>query len=80
MTLLFCYPEANQVVVLKIILYCFELASGLKINFAKSAMIYVRRDQVKKRTKGALIILWRIFHSSILDYLSWINYQQKEAI
>lgn len=40
-TLLFVSVSQDQAIILKIILYCFELLSGLKINFGKSSLIYL---------------------------------------
>ena len=37
-TLFLCKASANSVFVIKAILICFELASGLKVNFQKSSV------------------------------------------
>jgi len=46
-TLFFCKPSSNDLVVIKSILRCFELASSLKINFHKSKLggVGVREDE-----------------------------------
>lgn len=38
-TLLFCEGSRFDTICLKVLLYNFELASGLKVNFAKSSLI-----------------------------------------
>jgi len=38
MTRFFCKASARSVFVIKVILNCFELASGLKVNFQKSSV------------------------------------------
>ncbi|XP_020252248.1 uncharacterized protein LOC109829595 [Asparagus officinalis] len=44
-TLIFCKNNREQLTVLKLILYCFELASGLQISFNKSVLIALENDE-----------------------------------
>lgn len=48
-TLLFSTVGEDQVVILKVLLYYFKLASGLNINFAKSSLIYLGREQAMNK-------------------------------
>lgn len=45
----------DQAVILKMVLYCFELASGLKIIFSKSRLIKVGVDPSKDSTLSSLL-------------------------
>jgi len=45
-TLFFCEANIKSVFNLKVILYCFELAYGLKVNFSKIKLGGVRVDQI----------------------------------
>lgn len=53
-TLLFSSAGEDRVVILKLLLYCFELASGLEINFAKSSLIYIGRANSELQVAGAV--------------------------
>lgn len=35
-TLFFCQPKINSIIAIKAVLRCFEIVSGLKVNFHKS--------------------------------------------
>lgn len=41
---MFSSASEDQAIILKPPLYCFEVASDLKINFAKSSLIYLGRE------------------------------------
>lgn len=53
--LLFCFPKVNQAVILKIILYGLALVRGLKINFAKSSLIYIKENEERKLELAQLL-------------------------
>lgn len=46
-TLLFCRAREDYLYVLKLILYSFEKASGLNINFSKSSLYLLEDDSDK---------------------------------
>lgn len=45
----------DQAIILKLILYSFEMASGLKINFTKSSLIYLKQEQGKDLVLSAIL-------------------------
>ena len=48
-TLLFCQINNDYILALKLILYCNELVSGLKINFNKSSVILIEHNEARQR-------------------------------
>ncbi|KAK3221407.1 hypothetical protein Dsin_008432 [Dipteronia sinensis] len=54
-TILFLEPKAEYLVNVKRILRCFEMASGLKINFHKSCIVQVGKKSATKENWAALI-------------------------
>lgn len=55
-TLLFCQGSLFQAICLKLILYSFELASGLKVNFFKSSLIGLGSIPRLRCTRLALLL------------------------
>lgn len=53
-TLIFCKANKRQASNLKLILYSFELLTGLKINFGKSSMIGVELSESKAKVFAEL--------------------------
>ncbi|XP_020266271.1 uncharacterized protein LOC109841739 [Asparagus officinalis] len=54
-TLVFCKNKRKQLTVLKLILYCFELASGLKINFNKSLLIALEDNEILQHNLAGML-------------------------
>ena len=52
-TIIFCGASKNQINMLKLILYSFELLTGLKINFSRSSLIGLglTTDEMKNYSK-----------------------------
>jgi len=47
-TLFFCQPKLNSILAIKTILHCFEITSGLKVNFHKIHMGTIRVTDLDK--------------------------------
>ena len=45
--LIFCGAEEQQLLNIKVILFCFEAVLGLKVNFFKSELLGVRLSEVQ---------------------------------
>ena len=43
-TIIFCESVMDQLIIIKRILRCFQLISGLKVNFSKSALFDIKVD------------------------------------
>lgn len=47
-TLPFCQDQQDHIVNLKLLLYCYKFAFGLKINFHKSAVYLLENDEMRQ--------------------------------
>ena len=54
-TLIFCKANTEEISVLKLILYLFEKASGLSINYAKSSLVYFGTMPLKGHGLASLL-------------------------